>query len=304
MQKFTYFAYGMRIISTLPLHGLREATDGEASLEPSIEISVGSVPDTIEPTIEHNPICQVNHDEFLLNIHAVASYWVHAGQWVVVQPVDGADSASVELFLTTAAFSALLHQRGMLPLHGSCIDTPRGAVLLGGLTGTGTSTLAAAFSEQGYALLSDDLSVIQLNDAGLPYVLPGYPELHLWRRDVQTLELLKRERLRQLRPEIEKYAFPVDNFQRIPQPLDSIYVLQLTDDSGCLITALPDASKMVLLSQIMYGTRMAIRTDVFRKHWNMIATFAPKVRVAKITRPTQSHNVEKLIEIVQADIKR
>lgn len=47
----------------------------------------------------------------------------------------------------------LLYQRGILPLHGSTIETPQGAVMFAGVSGSGKSTLAASFHAHGYAVL-------------------------------------------------------------------------------------------------------------------------------------------------------
>ena len=86
--------------------------------------------------------------QFLLKISRVARYLVSDGNEIIVDPEPDADLSAIRLFLFGSAFGALLHQRGILPLHGSAIVTSRGAVVFAGVSGSGKSALACAFHRQ------------------------------------------------------------------------------------------------------------------------------------------------------------
>lgn len=67
-------------------------------------------------------------------------------------------------------FAALLHGREVF--HASVVDPGGGAVLLTGPSGTGKTTVAAAWRSQGAAFVADDVAAVTL-DAGRPLVHPG-----------------------------------------------------------------------------------------------------------------------------------
>ncbi|MCP4397035.1 MAG: hypothetical protein GY801_07015 [bacterium] len=69
---------------------------------------------------------------------------------------------------------ALLHQRELLPLHGSAIKVNDGVCVFVGLSGNGKSTVAAAFRQRGYQVLADDVCVVSIREDGLP---PGDPRV-------------------------------------------------------------------------------------------------------------------------------
>jgi hypothetical protein len=76
---------------------------------------------------------------------------------------------------------ALLHQRGLLPLHANAVEIGGKAVAFSGRSGAGKSTLAAWFADRGHAILCDDVCAIAAPArGGPPVVFPGVPRLRLW----------------------------------------------------------------------------------------------------------------------------
>ena len=65
------------------------------------------------------------------------------------------------------------------------------AAVLAGPPGAGKSTLAAAFARFGYAVLSDDVAVLEQLEGAL-HVQPAYPQLRLWPDSVALLFGLRR----------------------------------------------------------------------------------------------------------------
>jgi hypothetical protein len=86
-------------------------------------------------------------------------------------PLSTAESAIAECILQPA-LAALLHQRGLLALHASAVETPAGAVLLLGRRGAGKSTIAARLTTWGNPLISDD--VCPIDATARPIVAGGF----------------------------------------------------------------------------------------------------------------------------------
>jgi hypothetical protein len=96
-----------------------------------------------------------------------------------VDPAAGAPDRNVRLYLLGSAFGALLHQRGLLPLHANAIEVDGRAVAFMGEAGAGKSTLAAWFHDRGFRVIADDVCVVQFGVDGQIMACPGIPRLRL-----------------------------------------------------------------------------------------------------------------------------
>ena len=128
-------------------------------------------------------------DALLLHIFGIARFRISGGDRVVVDPEPDVPDGNVRLYLLGSAFGALLHQRGLLPLHANAIEVDGKAVAFMGASGAGKSTLAAWFHDRGHRIAADDVCVVRF-DADGPHVSPGLPRLRLW---LEALEAMGRE---------------------------------------------------------------------------------------------------------------
>jgi hypothetical protein len=117
--------------------------------------------------------------------------------------------------------------RGIRCLHGSAIGFGTHAIAFVGEPHRGKSTTAAAFSQAGYPLLSDDLvTLIPSQEEYMVY--PGYPGVRLW-LDAAHVIVNSAESLPLAFPDQEKryldLAAVPRAFHASPLPLRQIYVL-------------------------------------------------------------------------------
>jgi len=61
----------------------------------------------------------LNQHEFSMDVPGVAFFCASRGREVSIVPYPDADTASIELYLNGSVYGAVLHQRKILPLHGS-----------------------------------------------------------------------------------------------------------------------------------------------------------------------------------------
>jgi len=93
------------------------------------------------------------------------------------------DAAS---YLVGTIMGFAIRLMGRVALHGSTVAIGNQAVVLLGDAGCGKSTTAAAFAENGYEILTDDVSVpVELEGEFL--VEPGYPGIRLWPDSVEAI---------------------------------------------------------------------------------------------------------------------
>jgi hypothetical protein len=165
----------------------------------------------------------------LLSVEKVGRFLIRDGCEIVVEPAEGASERNVRLFLLGSALGALLHQRGLLPLHANAIEMDGKAVAFSGHSGAGKSTIAAWFHDRGHRILTDDVCVIGHDEAGRAIACPGIPRLRLWR---EALEASGRDAGAYDRSfdALDKYDVPSEQPALEPLPLAAVYLLRQTDD--------------------------------------------------------------------------
>jgi hypothetical protein len=216
--------YGLTVETWTPFPELEPAREG-AKVDAVFRL--GDVPAELPGCLQRGARFQAAPGRLLVWLDQVARYLVSDGREVVVQPESGALESDLRLFLLCSPMGAVLHQRGFLPLHASAVATPRGAVVLMGSSGVGKSTLAASFQRRGYRILADDIAAVRFAPDGVPWVMPGLPQLKLW-PDALTRLGSNADELARLRPQVEKRAFPFrEAFHAEPLPLVHIYFLRV-----------------------------------------------------------------------------
>ena len=171
---FDYSVFGLHVRSEVPLPELLAA---QRSSSPQVTVRTGSVADA--PATGSGP--HVTEDGLLLAIPGVARFLVKDGATIIIDRKPGVPDANVRLFLLGSAMGALLHQRGMLPLHANAVEVGGRAFAFMGASGAGKSTLAAWFHDRGFRIIADDVCVVDFAEGGAAQVRPGISRLRLWR---------------------------------------------------------------------------------------------------------------------------
>lgn len=212
----------------------------------------------------------------LLQVEDVARYWITGGNDILIEPYPAAEPAAVRLFLLGTVFGLLCHQRGLIPLHASCVSVEGNAVAFAGPSGIGKSTLAAAFACRGYSVVSDDICVIDTLASGGPKVLPFAPRLKLIKDSLSAVGFLL-EHAEVMEFESEK--LDVISGVRIhsePLPLAAIYHLGITvKTAGERIKLEQGAGALAMLNDNIYRVKAA------RKMGKQGALFDASVRIAR-----------------------
>ena len=177
-----YRVFGLSVCSEIELP---ELASGDSAVQADVTISVGPIDASISA-----PGIHATGGDLVFVAEDVARYRISGGREIVVDPLPGTPERNVRLFLLGSAFGALLHQRGLLPLHANAVEIGGKAVAFMGESGAGKSTLAAWFHDHGYRVLADDVTVIRFPDDRPPTVAAGLPRLRLWR---DAMELTRRE---------------------------------------------------------------------------------------------------------------
>ncbi|HEX5182579.1 MAG TPA: hypothetical protein VFW19_05430 [Allosphingosinicella sp.] len=219
-----YAVFGLAVRSDLRLDELPPATPGAA---PDIVISRGATGAPAEGPRGYS----ASEQGTLLRVPDVGRFLIREGREIVVEPDARAPDHNVRLFLLGSALGALLHQRGLLPLHANAIEMDDKAVAFAGHSGAGKSTIAAWFHDRGHRILTDDVCVIGFGAKGRALAYPGIPRLRLWR---EALEATGRDAGEYSRSfdSMDKYDVPSERRALAPLPLAAIYLLRRAEEEA------------------------------------------------------------------------
>ena len=288
-----YSLYGLRVAScvALPAHPADVR-------EPDVRIRSGRVPESLPRPYAEGVLYQASEGQFLFRHEQVARYLVRDGREIVIEPAAKADPERLRLFLMSSPFGALLHQRNLLPLHGSAVDVNGQGVVFAGMSGAGKSTLAAAFLKRGYPVLADDISVVSVNDDGQPMVHPGHPQIRLWADAVQRVDQ-DADTLSRMLPDLEKYLLAVPGRESpAPLPLRHICVLHVNTDGRLDLSVVTGARKLEALHAQTYRRGFLERMGSKTAHFTLCAAVARRVPMSRVTRPSQPFLLDELVALL------
>ena len=221
---YRYRLFGLSVQSEIELP---ELVAEPADSTPDVRIALGRI-DTA-PDAEAG--LHIDGDEALLVIPPAGRFLTRSGREMLVEPAAGVSPRNLRLYLLGSAFGAILHQRGLLPLHANAVIVEGRAIGFMGHPGAGKSTLAAWFHDRGFDVLADDVCVVTTGPDGIPLAHPGIPRLRLWR---EALEAGGRDASAYERSfdDMDKYTVPTDLERVLPAvPLSHLYLLEKAEGS-------------------------------------------------------------------------
>lgn len=289
-----YHAFGLNIASDIPFLDM-----APAPAVPDVTIVYGDLPEHIPDAKVKGVRYEAGPGSFLLRVDGIAGYYVTEGKSIVVAREPGAADEEVLLFLMGSAMGALLHQRNILPLHASAVVVDGGAVLFAGPSSIGKSTLAAAFQQQGYPILADDVCAVSADGADVARVIPGFPRIKLW---TDALNKLKTENtgLRQVRldPDFKKYFVPFARTGERPTPVRSVFILSDTNRHDFDISELKGMERIEPILNHTYRPQFLEGLGGKQAHFRQCSRLADCARVYNLVRPRKGFRLEELMDLV------
>ncbi len=172
-------AYGLHFHSDFALPELppdESATKADVVIALGPTLSRTEVARLIAPDSPIENVLRFEEGECQILFSDVGRYTLRAGQHVLVEPLEGTTESSWRLPLLGSVMALLLEQRGCFALHGGAArflnrDGKEVAAGFLGDKGQGKSTLNAALSQAGFALLCDDVLAVSGLDS--PAHSPG-----------------------------------------------------------------------------------------------------------------------------------
>lgn len=259
-------------------------------------------PRTVEQPLYRNEYWQINQSEFAMYIEGVGRFYACNGREVDYSPEEEATPESVELYLNGSVYGAILHQRNILPLHGSSFIWNDQGIMLCGESGAGKSSLTAAFCLNDAEFLTDDVTPLEIHE-GMPQIIPLSDKIKLWDDSLQQLQQ-DPECLNTIYPGQLKYYFPMMNGMQNKYPLHRVYIIDVVEDDLVKIDQIEGTNCFVSLRNEIYRWEyLTAMPDTELKYVTKLLAISKKVQVYRVLRP-ENVPIEEMAGILKSHIKK
>lgn len=216
---------------------------------------------------------------------------------------EGLPIESVTSYLLGPVFGLLLRLRGVICLHASAVAIEDRGMVFVGSAGAGKSTIAAAFSTLGYAVLSDDISALE-ERRGAFYVHSAHPQLFLWPESVEMLYGAAKV-LPRFSPGGEKRHLTLGEqgtrFENRVLPLGAIYILGERRSSAPYLEAMGRQAALLALVADSYGNKVLDR-KLRAREFEVLGRLASVVPVRRLHTPGNADQLKDLCRVIREDL--
>lgn len=207
---------------------------------------------------------------------------------------DGLDSR-LNTYLLGFGMALIAIQKGILPIHSSGIMKGDNAILISGDSGAGKSTLTAAYIENGYDLMADDVTFLKKSD-DMPYAYPAFPYQKLCRNEVEKRHEGE-EGLVYIGEEKDKFLVPWrGNYTAGGRPLRAVvYVVKYPGDE-LKIEEVKGFDKYMILTRALFMIDLLGEKAYQKEIAENVMWLASKVPLILVVRP---ENKDTLNDVAQ-----
>lgn len=298
-----YKAFGLRIVSEIPLPELPQMIEQKDVADITIEIADLSG-QWHKYAAEYERKFVVEGNLVMFQVPHTAIFSIQEGKKILFSPMIGAEEDKIRLYLLGSCMGALLMQRKILPLHGSAIAINGKAYALVGDSGAGKSTLASAFLSKGYQLLSDDVIAVSLTSENTPFVMPSYPQQKLWQESLNNLGM-ETAHYRPLFERETKYAVPVSSqFFANPLPLAGVIELVKTENDSIEMIQIEGLERLYTLFRHTFRHFLIQRLGLMEWHFTISTNTINKIDMFQLQRPNSRFTAQELVSLILGSLHK
>ncbi len=274
-----YRAFGLNILSDLEIIEFLPSSFDPTSVD--VKIASGQVPISINGDSASIHF-QANENQALLNIKNIAHFLIENGQKITYKSYPSCDQDTLRLFLLGSCMGALMQQRGHIVLHGNTVSSDlKTCTVYVGNRGSGKSTMAGWYYQQGAHVLADDVCVIAFDKKGTARVVPSYPQIKLWEDSAKLLGI-NTQNLRQVRPQDNKFALSVHSqYYKSSLPLAEIIEINTQANNLSQITSI---EKIQLLIRHSYRYHFLKKMGLTHAYVKQLMKLSGQVIIKKTDR--------------------
>lgn len=283
-----YRAYGLTLESAIELPELAKLESvEERPTSPDVQICLGEVPEYLPGRPVPRAWLDAVNDVCLLRFNGIGRFLVERGEKITIQKEEQTSFDDLRGFLLGSVIAAVVHQRGMIPLHISAVLTPRGAIAFTGDSGAGKSTMVAHLNRaMGWPLISDDVSRVFESTVGYE-IESGVHTVKLWKDALNSLGRTSSGLRRDLTRYDKFHAIDSNKFTGGNAPLHALVQLKWGDSHSTKRLTGRRAFEAVLNS--VYRPEVGRMCGNRDRIVEAAMSIAGSISVHELERPKQDH---------------
>lgn len=299
---FSYFAYGLNILSEIALPEFISVDSPPANLvDLKVTIDRSQAISDLLPAeaVQEGAVIQLNQSKALIYVRGTGVFIIENGTQVTIIPDTTSQELLIRFYLVGTIMGIVLYQRNFLVLHASAVNINGGAVAFLGVSGEGKSSTAATFVTHGYNIITDDVAPIDLTSNSL-IMHPGFPQVKIGEKIAQALGY-DYETLPAVHTFKEKRALlPRQGFSIAPIPLKRIYVL--TTDTDFEIAPIRASEAVTELARHSRPTTLYHSGGA--AHFFQCANLVKQQTIYRLSRPKDTNLLSELVKQVEQDLSQ
>lgn len=242
-----YAAYGLTFASPFEIKQFIPVEKRKTD----VKISFGDVPESLANPSSLGVLWREEAGKFLLDVENVARFLIVGADEIIVELYANGKADEMRRFLLGSVLGVVLHQRQIVILRASAVNTEKGAIIFLGFSGAGKTSFLYSFLQTGGKMLSDEKTPVFLDADAVVKVSAGYPEIAL-NADVVHRFKVKVDETR-VNNEVGKYYYRAGSFETDAVPLRAIYWLENHNGEELTIENIPDKNiKFNILNSFIY----------------------------------------------------
>lgn len=305
MGKYYYKLYGLTIVSDYALKNVMQIKMLE---HVDVEIKMEILPTSILQESQSEVIRGygwVYHFEKKWGFARFVKYGtflITEGKKISYQLKSSFNEFFVSEIIVCLCLQVILMQRGIISLHGSCIERNRKGIIISGESGAGKSTLTTELLESGSRFLSDDIVPLSAGQEVIAY--SSYPQRKLC-EDVINRKKIDRGSISIFEEEHEKIKFAINqskSFRVDPIKIDRMYILKKEDCNNIKFREIRGSDKLKYVIDSIFGKTYYDTMGFGMEQMKQAIKITETIRIYVITRPINKDTTKQIVDIFERSL--
>lgn len=291
-----YRIYGMHFLSDFDFVQLLPLSEEEMMEPVQFQIREGVIP----KEYKRDSTCYSEIDTKVCFLSNSTCYLlVENGSSITYEKKRGALESNLNAYLLGWGLAMLCFQRGEPAIHCSCVADDRGALLLGGRSGSGKSTVTTQLLKEGYTLVADDMVIADVEEQGRAYVLPAYPYQKLCRDAAEQCGMPMEEML-YIDEKKDKFLVPYKGaFPKKPLSIRGMILLDWCEEEKIAVTEIVGVDKLYACVDALF-LRALFKDSLYRRE-NVEAglKLASCIPIYLVSRSKEYHSASEVVDAIK-----
>lgn len=291
---YYYRIYGLNISSEIRLYNVSQVEIKSFDLN----VKLGKLSDVLSESLSEGILSAMNRERVWFKNDS-GIYFISKGNEIIIEPAKE-DYSEEELasFVLGWGISFVFQQRGIPAIHSTALDVNGKAVLISGGSGAGKSTTALELIRRGYKYLTDDISMVDINNDML--VNPGFPIQKVCRDVAGSVES---ERLTYIDERKDKFAYyNTEEFCNEPRKLSTLFIIEKYDGESVTVEEPKGLDKWNRVANSLFLLDAYRCLEFPLEEKQRCLQIAGKISVIVIKRPAGKDTLTEVCDLIESKV--